>query len=184
VDEHGDVDTAVPTDRPTPARRRRDINWWRLSAAAIVAVSLVGIVIGFMSAETGSRQDRFPEGLEAVAPNRDAQVQRQSRVDVDLASGYAGELSLNGIPIAQDRYSFDPGQNVLSYPCLASSGPVPGAPQPPVGGSTEWPDCTVGVDGDDIPVLPTPEVTFTVRLWLIEDGPGASSTYTWTFKTY
>jgi hypothetical protein len=175
------VATAVRARRARVGRE--GINWWRLTAAAIVSVSLVGIVVGFMSAETGSRQDRFPEGLDVVVPARDAQVQRQARVDVDLADGFTGELLLNGVPIPQDQYSFDAGQNVLAYPCLPATGPVTGAPQPPASGIA-WPECSVGLQGGDIPVLPTPEVTFTVRLWPIEEGPGASRTYTWTFKTY
>jgi hypothetical protein len=161
----------------------RNINWFRLGGAAAVSIALVGIVVGFMSAETGTRDDRFPPGLEQVAPMRDAQVQRQSQVIVDLAIGYLGDLALNGVAIPRDQYSYDPGQGLLTYPCVpVGSAPVPGAPQPDAATPEDWPACTI--DPADVPVLPTPNATFTLRVWEIEQGEGSGAAYSWTFKTY
>jgi hypothetical protein len=163
------------------------INWPRLGTAVGISFALVLIVIGFSTAQTGTAEDNFPEGLERVTPRRDAQVQRQSQVEVDLAPGYTGRLSLNGVQIPQDQYSFDVAQNILTYPCLptdaAAQTDANGAPSAPAGAG--WPACSLGLAPEDNPNLPTPAVTFTVRMWKIADGEGVGEKrYTWTFKTY
>lgn len=90
------------SDSPTYSTR------FKLFAAGLLLVAVAAFVGAYLTfSETGddpvlssSGQDRY---VEQLIPARDSQVLQQSRIGIDLATGWTGVLVVNGTEIPEDE---------------------------------------------------------------------------------
>ena len=96
-----------------PGKEPRRFDLKLLIASFGIAVGIVAIVWGLNSSVTGDEEQDLPETIESINPVRGAtQVLQQSSVFVDLAEGYEGELTIDGVVIptlSLDELSSAPG---------------------------------------------------------------------------
>ncbi|MCU1344887.1 MAG: hypothetical protein JWL70_1153 [Acidimicrobiia bacterium] len=164
----------------------RSVNRTRLITSLLLALGVVVIVISAAKARTGADQQDLPEGIEAVRPEKNAQVPQQTTIVVDLSPGYDGTLILNGTEIPSDQVSFDEGQNELTFPCQPVLDGSPAAagnsgansarpPQPP---------CIRNQPNAELVKIPRGNVAISVQYWKIATGRSAGSrVYFWSFRT-
>ena len=84
-----------------PSSRR----WSRYVGPALVALGILLVIFALLLTTRGSEDIRV-EGnptIEALIPEANSEVLRQSAVGIDLISGYEAELTINGIPIPPDQ---------------------------------------------------------------------------------
>ena len=77
----------------------------RILGPALVTVGITGVILGFALSNSGSTDIRV-EGnpvIEALFPEPDAEVLRQTSIGIDLIAGYEAELTINGVPIPPDQ---------------------------------------------------------------------------------
>lgn len=127
----------------TPRKRRLDPK--TAVASVVIAAFVVLIVVGFSAAVTGRDAMRLPEAIQSIDPGDGDRVLRQTRVFVDLVTGYEAVLIVNGIEIptvridelsAADGTAPLPGEQVVLPPvAIYDPGnativfqPAPGAP--------------------------------------------------------
>ena len=70
----------------------------RILGPALVTVGITGVILGFALSNSGSTDIRV-EGnpvIEALFPEPDAEVLRQTSIGIDLIAGYEAELTING----------------------------------------------------------------------------------------
>ncbi len=160
-----------------PLRPRR-IDWPVLLISLGVAVGMVLIAIGLMSAETGRDALNLPEAVEGVSPgDGDTAVLRQTSISADLALGYEGVLIVQGVELPVTRLDeltaggaaplpgeqvelpptaiFDPGNQVLSF---------------------------TPTEGALIEELPQGTVEATVVFWRSDESRDRASSYSWEFE--
>tara|TARA_X000000368_G_scaffold27981_2_gene21092 strand:- start:10536 stop:11021 length:486 start_codon:yes stop_codon:yes gene_type:complete len=78
----------------------------RILGPALVTVGITGVILGFALSNSGSTDDIRVEGnpvIEALFPEPDAEVLRQTSIGIDLITGYEAELTINGVPIPPDQ---------------------------------------------------------------------------------
>jgi hypothetical protein len=80
-------------------------------ALALVAVVALGIALGSPDRQAGER----PAQIEAVSPESGETVLRQTRIEVDLVSGYALDLFVDGLLIPTEELFFVEGTGVYSW---------------------------------------------------------------------
>jgi hypothetical protein len=81
-------------------RRRRKLDKGLLLASLGIALGLVLVIRGLAVGITGDDRIGLPDTIEVVEPVPDAvQVLGQSRVFVDLATGYTGVLVIDGVEL-------------------------------------------------------------------------------------
>lgn len=91
--------------QPYSQVRSKKVKWSRIIAPAMVAFGILLVVFALLLTNRGSKDIRV-EGnpiIEALVPEADSEVLRQSTVGIDLISGYEAELTINGIPIPPDQ---------------------------------------------------------------------------------
>jgi hypothetical protein len=164
--------------------------WRRLLLSILVTAGLGAIVFGFSIGVTGEDTTAsLPVAIESLSPQRNAQVQRQSEIIVDLAPGYDGALVINGVAIPPDQLSFDLGLFQLVFPCrLADSSAAPASPTGTAAPNapqvrTPQPPCSRNLEGAELISMPKGAVTATVEYWPIATGRETHNFYTWTFST-
>src|SRR3954454_961720 len=149
----------------------------RLLTSLGLALGVVIIVFSATKARTGGDQQNLPEGIEAVRPERDATVLRQTEVIVDLSPGYDGVLRINGQEVPADQVSFDLALNELIFPCRpnldtgagnqGSSGAVSARPPQPA--------CVRNQPNVELVTMPKGNVLAAVEYWKISAGRQAGS---------
>jgi hypothetical protein len=160
---------------------RRRIDLKLLVASLVIAGGLVLVVAGVRASVTGDEQQNLPEAIQQIEPVRDAtQVPNQSKVFVDLVTGYEAALVIDGIELP--TVSFDDA--AAETPPGGTVGN--GAPQLvlPPGAVFEPGNVTLTFNpGDDqlITEFSSGPHTATVLYWKIEDGRNAARTFSWTF---
>lgn len=107
----------------TPRTRRLDP---ALAVASVtIAAFVVLIVFGFRAAVTGRDAMQLPDAIESIDPGDGDRVLRQTRLFVDLVTGYEAVLVVNGIEIptvridalsAADGTAPQPGEQVVLPP--------------------------------------------------------------------
>lgn len=163
-----------PSDVSSRPRRRIDVKLGLASVVIALGLTLIGF--GLVRSVTGDDVTKLPDAIEAISPVPDAvQVPSQTEVLVDMEAGYEGRLVIDGV-------EFD----TVDVSTLRRDDVEPGA-------QIDVPAGVVVYDSGNATLRFTPERdtaierfgqgNHTVRVvyWPIEQGPGRSSTYTWTF---
>ncbi len=159
-------------------RRRRRINGRLLVASLLIAVGIVAVAIGVSSSVTGRARQGLPAAIESVnPPNLSEAVPAQTAISVDLASGYTGELAVDGVRIDTVDLSDlgvltpEPGQQVvLPTAAIFEPGNATLTFQPTEGAAVE--ELRQGAH------------RVTVRYWPLEEGEAAARTYGWSFTVF
>lgn len=118
IDAAPDAQDTVETP-PEPKRRKR-IDKWTLALSLVIAVGLVLIGRGMAVSLTGDDRAKLPATIEEIEPYPEAvQVLSQSRVFVDLESGYTGVLVIDGVELptvniddVNEQFEAEPGQQI------------------------------------------------------------------------
>jgi hypothetical protein len=163
----------------------RSFNRTRLLTSLGLALGVVIIVFSATKARTGADQQNLPEGVEAVRPERDAQVQRQTEIIVDLSPGYDGVLRLNGLEIPADQVSFDQGLNELIFPCRPNLdiGTTDSGDANATSARPPQPRCVRNDPNAELVSVPKGPVVAAVEYWKISAGRAAGSrVFTWNFQ--
>jgi hypothetical protein len=145
----------------------------RLITAAMVAAALTFIVAGVSSAVTGTASQHPPAGVDRFVPAPGELVLRQTQVGADLASGYRGNLIIDGQSIPTYDLG-DPG------PCATNTAKFTGIDSVFDGGSN-----TVYFTprtGSTIERFAPGEHRITVEFWKICESQETAQRATWTFK--
>jgi hypothetical protein len=161
-------------------RKRRHIDIRLLLASFGIAVGLVIVVLGLLRSVTGREQQDLPDAIESIDPIRGAtQVPQQTRVFVDLVTGYEAIMFIDGVEL--DVISLD-GDITQRPPGLGDGGGEqvvvpPGAIFEPGNNTlTFTPGSTQPFEA-----FSTGQHTVTIRYWRTEDGPGRFRTFSWNF---
>jgi hypothetical protein len=166
-------DTSAAADR-RPGRLRR-LDRKLLAASLAIAIGLVLIGVALSQAVTGDEATNLPPSIEEITPAPDAvQVLQQTQVVVDLAEGYEGQLTVDGVALTTVRLDelptldVEPGEQI-EVP--------PGAVFEPGNAALTF---TPG-EGSPIESFEPGAHMVTVTYWRSADGPGTARSYTWTF---
>jgi hypothetical protein len=157
-------------------RERRPVDRTLLLVSLAIAVGLVLVVRGLVIGVTGDERSNLPSLVESVDPAVEAvQVLRQTRVFVDLATGYTGVLVIDGLEIETinvDQFSerrAEPGQQVDLPPVTIFES----------GNSTL---SFAPGDGAPIESFTNGEHQAQVIYWSVDEGRQRSRSFTWTFN--
>jgi hypothetical protein len=144
------------------------------SAAIGLGLALAGV--GVAASVTGSEEQDLPPQIEDISPVRNAtQVLSQAQIFVDLADGYTGVLTVNGVEIP----TYDPNSQ--------------NRPLPKPGQQITLPPETIFEPGNyTLTFSPTDDALVTelrtgvnvvsVRYWRIVDGEDFAKSFTWQFE--
>ncbi|MGI9030699.1 MAG: hypothetical protein ACR2HP_12055 [Ilumatobacteraceae bacterium] len=159
-------------DAPAPTRRRR-LNRELAVISLLIAAGFVFIVIGLLRSVSGDEVTDLPDAVEEIAPTPDAaQVLQQTDVFVDLAEGYEGELTVDGVvlpTVRLDQIEVEPGEQAA----------VPAGTvrfEPGNGTLTFRPSEGTAIDSFD-----PGQHNVIVTYWRTDEGRGAARSYSWTF---
>ena len=134
----------------------RRIDLRRLGLAALVALAVTMLVLGFTRAKTGDDNAQLVDpALEQQLPAPGSLVLRQFQVGVDLAPGYTGYLVIDRIQIPEDQLFRDDSLNQVFF--------TPG-------------------EGQVIEEFDPGSHTITAVFWKIEEGEQARRSATWSFN--
>lgn len=176
-----DVASRPPDDEPEPMdptgrrgrRPRRKLDKGLVVASLAIAFGLVLVGRGLAISITGDDRVKLPELIEEVEPVSEAvQVLSQSRVFVDLETGYTGVLVIDGVEIEtvdiQDYSTQEAGQQVDLPPVTIFEG----------GNNT-----LTFTPNDDAPITEFSSGLHRVQVifWDIEVGRQRAKSFTWTF---
>ena len=103
---------SAPMKPPSPmsAKRYRWLIGGLVAAAAIVLA--VGVAVTDLNKPDDTPQS---EVVERYVPKPDDEVLRQAELGIDLASGYEGTLTVNGVEIPEDELRRVPPQNEVYF---------------------------------------------------------------------
>jgi hypothetical protein len=171
IDDGGDGSSPPPLVR---RRRRPSIEMLLISTG--LALGLMMIILGLMSATTGRDALGYPDQIVGVSPApNDRQVLSQTEISVDLIDGYEAELILDGISIPTTRLEdaspqdVKPGQQIeLPKTAIYDQGNSLIRFEPTEGAAVEKYD--VGVH------------RVTVLFWKIEEGRNTARSFSWSFE--
>lgn len=184
VSETSDDTSGLPNadelrDAPTAAAAGP---WWRridkglLAASMVVALGAVLMIRGLAVGITGDDRVPLPELIEEVDPVPEAvQVPNQTRVFVDLDTGYTGVLVIDDIEIETidvqeiaGQQSLEPGEQIALPPSTIFEG----------GNNT-----LTFVPNDSAPITEfvSGEHRAQVIYWEIEIGRQSAKSFSWTF---
>lgn len=153
-----------------------------LLASLGIAAGIVLVIAGFRASVTGSEQQSLPDAIEQIDPVRFAtQVPQQTKVFVDLVTGYQAELSIDGIDLPTVSLD-DPDVEAQAGGTVPDQGGqqltlAPGAIFEPGNVTLTF---TPGND-QAITKFETGEHIATVLYWKREDGRNRARSFSWTF---
>lgn len=162
----------------TSSPRRRRVDPAMAVASLVIAAFLVLIVLGFSAAVTGRDSMRLPDAIESIDPGDGDRVLRQTRIFVDLVTGYEAVLVVNGLEIpvvridelsAADGTAPEPGEQVVLPPvAIYDPGNATIVFQP--------------TEGAPIESLAQGPHEATVIFWRADEGRQRAQQYSWTFR--
>ena len=104
---------------PDHAPRRMSEARYRLLIAGLVAVAFLALYAGIRATDTGEedagRATGRPDVVEHLIPRPGDEVLRQAELGIDLAPGYEGALSVNGVEIPTEELRLVPEQNQVFF---------------------------------------------------------------------
>lgn len=167
--------TAVSSENGGVPRR---IDRPRLLVSLGISLGLVLIVLGFRGAVTGDEARLFPDAIERMSPADGDRVLRQSQIIIDMADGYEGVLTIDGIRLPVTR---------LDELSMSGAAPAPGA-------QVELPATAVFDPGNNVlSFQPQPgaliesftqgEHVATLEYWKTLEGSSGARSYQWRFVT-
>ncbi len=187
-DAHDAPDADAPSEAgpaiASPAGGRQGRSFWRrrrrgpidkslLVASFVIAAGMVLVIRGLAVSITGDERAGLPEVVEEVEPVPEAvQVLSQSRVFVDLETGYTGVLVIDDVEIEtvdiQDYSTQEAGAQVDLPPVTIYEG----------GNNT-----LTFIPNDDAPVAEFASGLHRVELiyWEQEFGRRTAKSFSWTF---
>jgi hypothetical protein len=167
------VEEAEPADGAPPRRRR--VNRELLLVSLGLSVGIVLIAIGLLRSVTGDEVTNLPDAIEEIAPTPDAeQVLQQTDVLVDLAEGYEGELTIDGVALPTIR--LDELGSIDVEPGAQIEIP-PGVIFEPGNGTLRFKPS----EGGPIESFDPGSHNVVVTYWRTEDGRETARSYGWTF---
>ena len=159
------------------------VSWWRrinlrvLAVSVVIGGGLLLIVLGVMTAVTGSEAYELPDEIEEVDPVPNAvRVPAQTRVFVDLLTGYTGVLVIDGLELpvsdlGELNENAQPGQQVTLPPTVIFE---------PGNNTLTF----VPTEGAPIEEFTQGEHRATVIYWKISESRATSQSFTWTFNVF
>lgn len=177
-DQRDDVDRHEAAPAEDERRGGRGPFDWKLWIACLPIALGIGLIgFGLATSITGDDVTNLPSAIESISPQPDAvQVLSQTNVVVDLAEGYEGTLTIDGIEFpTHDLEDFsnpnvEPGTQV----------DIPGGVLFERGNDT-----LTFTPGPDVEITTFREGNHTVRVeyWRSADGEGARRrSFNWTFN--
>lgn len=159
--------------RPTPGRRR--VNRELLLVSLALSIGLVLIGIGVLRSVTGDEVTNLPDAIEEISPTPDAQqVLQQTDVVVDLAEGYEGELTIDGLALPTIRLDELPTLNAEPGEQIEIP---PGVIFEPGNGTLRFRPA----EGAGIESFEPGAHSVVVTYWRTEEGRDAARSHGWTF---
>ena len=73
-----------------------------ITAALLLAISLFVVAYWLRTDDSSDLAVTSNEALQEIIPQRASEILRQDQVGIDLAPGYSGRLSINGVPIPEE----------------------------------------------------------------------------------
>jgi hypothetical protein len=131
---------------------------YRLVVGGLVVAAAIACVVGFLATDADQpEQVSQSEIVERFVPKPNDEVVRQFELGVDLAPGYDGTLTVNGVAIPVEEQRRVPEQNEVYY--------TPG-------------------DGKAVERLNAGPNCVAATVWKSADGPGTPNdqTFTWCFE--
>lgn len=106
-----------PADRPAPASPAVRVAYprWLWLVGAVVAVIVTSAVAVLITVGGADSPSQAGAGVDALIPTNDSQIVQQATVGIDLAPGYAAELSVNGVPLPPDQVVVERGLNTVTF---------------------------------------------------------------------
>jgi hypothetical protein len=106
----------VPVPTKTPQYSTR----FKIFAAVLLTAAIAAFVGAYLTFAEGEddpvlRSGGQDEYVEALMPNRNDQVPQQTRVGIDLVTGWTGVLVLNGVEIPEDELSVTQELGVVEF---------------------------------------------------------------------
>lgn len=171
---HGEIDATDASE--SPRRRRLKIDKTLLIVSLVVGLGLALVTRGLFIGVTGDDRSNLPDAIERVEPVPDAeQALSQTSVFVDLASGFTGELIIDGIALETIDVSavageqVEPGEQVVLPPgTVYEPGNATLTFTPSAGAPIEE-----FLDGEH-------EVT--VRFWPVDESEQRARSFRWVFN--
>lgn len=91
---------------------------FKVLAAAVVALAAGIFTLAFLNLDEDGDDPALggeDSVVEQLIPARDAQVPRQSRVGIDLATGWGAALVVDGVEIPEDELDLTPELGLVEY---------------------------------------------------------------------
>lgn len=114
----GRLSGMATTGRPSPSRpSQRDVV--RRLVLVVGVLAGLGLLVGaaFLADTDGGGDPVAVRGdaVETLTPAEDAEVLQQQPIEIDLATGWTGELSINGVAIPEDQLLRNEGLATIGY---------------------------------------------------------------------
>lgn len=107
-----------PPSPQRPARRLRDSHY-RLLIIAMVVAALAAVYAGVLATRSEGADpvtvSGRPDVVEQIVPGSGDDVLRQGELGIDLAPGFEGALSVNGVEIPTEELRLVPEQNQVFF---------------------------------------------------------------------
>ena len=81
----------------------------------IIVTCLAGVVFAGLLADTSDEPLVGTGAIEALIPSSNTKVVREDTIGADLAVGYQGKLSINGVDIPKEQLVADNGLNTVLF---------------------------------------------------------------------
>jgi hypothetical protein len=129
---------------------------FKILAAVLLTLAIAAFVAAYLatSEDDGSGSGADGEFVERLLPERDSQIVQQGTVGIDLAPGWEGSLTIDGVAIPEDELDVTASLNLVQF--------TPG-------------------EGQAMRTLPVGNVCAQARAWETATGPDAARTVTWCF---
>ena len=154
-------------------------SWRRLAILGALAVAVACLVVAGRSGGSSGEGEGYDRAIVSYLPAPGGRVPRQSEVGVELAPGYDGRLTINGVPIPETEMlgAIVPGTE--AYAQLSEDQRRLG-PRPNNKNVVKY---RTG-EGKAVPELDTGAVQMEISFWRVAEGPQAARQVSYTIRVY